>query len=95
MTVKQNEKFFKPVVKDDDTILFDYSNEAIAEANVFSHAIGTKPYQHIWTLVDGDSGKEILLNGWRWCNRLANVVCEVPWGDSSSTDSRIYIESKY
>ena len=95
LTVKQHEKFFKPVVKDNSTILFDYSYEAITEANVFSHALGTKPYQHIWTLVDGDSGKEILLNGWRLCNRLAYVVCEVPWGDGSDNDSEVYIESKY
>ena len=28
LTIRQHEKFFKPVIKDDDTILFDYSEEA-------------------------------------------------------------------
>ena len=95
LTIRQHEKFFKPVIKDDDTILFDYSNEAIAEANVFAHALGTKTYQHIWTLVDGDSGKCCLINGWHRVNRLAYVVCETPWGTGEESDSDIYIESKY
>lgn len=95
LTTRQHENFFKPVVKDDDTILFDFYNEALEQANVFAHALGTKPYQHIWTLVDGDSGKCCIINGWHWCNRLAYVVCEVPWGDGSDNDSEVYIESKY
>lgn len=95
LTIRQHENFFKPVVKDDCSILFDYSNEAIDQANVFAHALGTKTYQHIWTLVDGDSGKEILLNGWHRVNRLAYVVCEVPWGDGLYADKNIYIEAKY
>ena len=95
LTIKQHEKFFKPFIKDDETILFDYSEEATYRANVFAHALGTKTYQHIWTLVDGDSGKECLINGWHRCNRIAYVVCETPWGNGSEADSNIYIESKY
>ena len=95
LTIRQHEKFFKPFIKDDDTILFDYSEEATHQANVFAHALGTKPYQHIWTLVDGDSGKECLINGWHRCNRLAYVVCETPWGTGEESDSDVYIESKY
>ena len=75
--------------------MFDYSEEATHQANVFAHALCTKPYQHIWTLVDGDSGKCCLINGWHRCDRLAYVVCEVPWGDGSDNDSNVYIESKY
>lgn len=95
LTIRQYEKFFKPVIKDHQTILFDFKEEAATQANVFTHALGTKPYQHIWTLVDGDSGKCCLINGWHWCNRLAYVVCETPWGDGSEDDSNVYIESKY
>lgn len=95
LTIRQHEKFFKPVIKDDNTILFDYRDEALDEANVFAHALGTKPYQHVWTLLDGDSGKCCLINGWHYCNRLAYVVCETPWGDGSDDDSDVYIESKY
>ena len=92
---KEHKDFFKPVIKDDNTILFNYRDEALDEANVFAHALGTKPYQHVWTLVDGDSGKCCLINGWHYCNRLAYVVCETPWGDGSDNDSDVYIESKY
>lgn len=95
LTIRQYEKFFKPVIKDDQTILFDFKEEAATQANVFANSQGTKPYQHIWTLVDGDSGKCCLINGWHWCNRLAYVVCETPWGDGSEDDSNVYIESKY
>ena len=95
LTIRQHEKFFKPVLKDDETILFDYSEKATLIANVFAHAQGTKTYQHIWTLVDGDSGKSCLINGWHRVNRLAYVVCETPWGDGSDNDSDVYIESKY
>lgn len=95
LTIRQHKNFFKPVVKDDYTILFDFANEATKQANVFAHALGTKPYQHIWTLVDGDSGKCCLINGWHRCNRIAYVVCETPWGDGSDYDSDVYIESKY
>lgn len=95
LTIRQHEKFFKPFVKDDDTILFDYSDEATEKATEFANAQNTKPYQHIWTLVDGDSGKCCLINGWHRCNRLAYVVCETPWGDGSDSDYDVYIESKY
>ena len=95
LTIRQHENFFKPLVKDDNTILFDYRNEALEQANVFAHSLGTKPHQHILTLVDGDSGKCCLINGWHWCNRLAYVVCETPWGTGEESDSDVYIESKY
>ena len=95
LTIRQHEKFFKPFLKDDDTILFDYIEEATHQANVFAHAQGTKTHQHIWTLADVDSGKSFLINGWRYCNRLGYVVCETPWGDGSRSDSDVYIESKY
>ena len=95
LTIKQHEKFFKPYLKDDETILFDYKEEATYRANCFAHAQDTKPHQHIWTLVDGDSSKCCLINGWNWCNRLAYVVCETPWGTGEESDSDVYIESKY
>ena len=39
--------------------------------------------------------QECLINGWHVCNRLAYVVCEVPWGIGTEADTDVYIESKY
>ena len=95
LTIKQHEDYFKPFTKEDDTILFDFPAEALIQAEVFAKLNNTKPYQHVWTLVEGDSGKECLINGWHVCNRLAYVVCEVPWGIGTESDTDVYIESKY
>lgn len=95
LSVKQFDEFFKPFIKDDQTMLFDFPEEATYQANSYAHKQGTKTYQHIWTCVDGDNGKLILINGWHLCNRIAYVVCETPWGDGSDQDSDIYIEARY
>jgi len=55
----------------------------------------SKPYQHVWTRVDGDDGKLILLNGWHAVNRLDYFVTELPWGTGEDSDKDVYIEVKY
>ena len=55
----------------------------------------TKLYQHIWTRVDGDNGKLILLNGVHYVNRLDYVLCQEPWGTGTKEDEKIYIEVVY
>ena len=78
LTIRQHEKFFKPVLKDDDTILFDYAEEATYQANIFAHALGTKPYQHIWTVLNYNSSNFLLLSGIHYHNSIGYIVCETP-----------------
>ena len=55
-----------------------------------------KAYLHIWSRVDGDNGKLILLNGIRKCNRLDYILCKNPWSSYDTPISEnIYIESVY
>ena len=42
--------------------------------------INSTPENLVWTLVDVD-GKNIIVNGQSWVNRLGYFVCEVPWND--------------
>lgn len=42
--------------------------------------INSSPENLVWTLVDVD-GKNIIVNGQSWVNRLGYFVCEVPWND--------------
>ena len=40
------------------------------------------PQFHMWTRVEGDNGKLIVLNGSRICNRLDCCVTKEPWGNN-------------
>lgn len=42
--------------------------------------INSSPENLVWTLVDVD-GKNIIVNGQSWVNRLGYFVCEIPWND--------------
>jgi len=83
---------YKPVSEDDSDKLFDFWKDAYKFA---TSKFSNKPYQHIWSVIDGESGKAILLNGYHICNCYAYIVCSEPWGDGSDGDSEIYIEVKY
>ena len=90
---------YKLVTRKDDSVAFETYGDDLLELKEKASAIaeknGTKPYQHIWTVVDGDSGDLLLLNGWHLCNRINYVLCENAWGDGTENDSKIYIEAKY
>lgn len=98
LTVKQFDDYFKPIVnKNEDGYLIDYSKEAIkiAEKHIKENNLTTKPYQHVWTVVDGYSGKLCTINGWHLCNRIGHMICKTPWGDGTEKDKDVYIEAKY
>lgn len=98
LTVKQFDDFFQPIEQDNGYMIDDSKQaESIAKENtiVIKNNTTTKPYQHIWTVVDGESGKPCAINGWHVCNRLGYMVCKTPWGDGSEDDSKVYIEAKY
>ena len=96
LTVKQHEKFFKPYTKEDDSVLFDFADEATLVAELFAKTNKTQVYQHIWTIVDGESGNLCTINGWHVCNRIGYMVCKVPWGTGNrEVDNDTYIEAEY
>jgi hypothetical protein len=37
------------------------------------------PFDHIWTMIDGDGRYANIINGYRIINRLGYFVTEVPW----------------
>ena len=81
-------------------LFFDASEsedmESMAKEMIELYRDGTtKLYQHVWTRVDGESGRLILLNGWHICNRLDYVLCTEPWGSGKESDSEVYIEVRY
>ena len=98
LTVKQFDDYFKPIERDDECgYMIDFSNEAeqIAKELIQENNLTTKPYQHVWTVVDGDSGKLCTINGWHYINRIGYMVCKTPWGNGTEKDKDVYIEAKY
>ena len=61
------ERRFKPRTNTDDTLLVDLRD---LPAGIEAH--------HVWTVVDED-GHLYLCAGYRFVNRFAYVVCDVPW----------------
>jgi len=106
LTLNEWKDEFEPVLefdeetKEEGDILFYETYEphigSMKEyAEKLAKASGAKFYQHIWSRVDGDGGKLILLNGWHRCNRLDYCLSSIPWGDGSDEDKDIYIEVTY
>lgn len=94
-TVEEFDEAFDPLWEPDDEQLwqFDSYDDAIIEARKFDT---TNPYRHIWTVVDGDSGEQlIVINGYHLVNRLFYLVCKHPWGTGEESDKDIYIEAEY
>ena len=52
-------------------------------------------HYHIWSRVDGENGKLILLNGIRLVNRLDYMLCKNPWKEDPKDPKYTYIESVY
>ena len=85
--------YFEPVmVEDMGEKQFDFYKEAWDYA---ASKYGEQPYQHIWSLVDGDDGKLIALNGYHKVNVLHYVVCNIPWGLGIDSDKDVYLEVEY
>ena len=90
-------KYFKPVLDEDgQEMQFEGSNwdKLLVEASKYAED-KEKLYRHIWAVIDGDNDKLIILNGRHTCNVLFHTVCEVPWGDGSTSDADVYIEANY
>lgn len=41
--------------------------------------------QNIWTVVDGDSGEFWIIPGFRFVNRFAYMITEIPWEETDGT----------
>lgn len=88
LTPKAWEKQYSPIdVNDEGYETFMEYEEAITLAKTLNKK---NPQFHVWTRVDGEDGKLILLNGFRLCNRLDYCVTKKAWGnDPKGSD---YIE---
>lgn len=98
LTVKQFDDYFKPIELDnEDGYLYEYSNEAeqVAKEFIKKNNLATEVYQHIWTVVEGDSCNLCTINGWHIVNRMGYMVCKTPWGNGTDSDKDVYIEAKY
>ena len=97
LTVKQFDRYFKPL-EQDSTYLIDSSNKAeqIAKEYINELNLDTEPYQHIWTVLEGESGNMCTINGYHICNRMGYMVCETPWGSGDIYEDKwLHIEAKY
>ena len=96
LTEKQFNKFFQPITNSNG-YLVDSLSEAKEKANeiIKDNNLDTKTYQHIWTVVEGESGKLCTLNGNHMFDRFGYIVSKTPWGDGTDKDKDVYIEAKY
>lgn len=99
LSIEEWEEEYSPIQDVEGNKIYEtygeYLEELKADADVISTERGTEPYRHVWTVVDGDSGKLIILNGWHLCNRIHYLLTDTPWGDGSESDKDIYIEVTY
>lgn len=91
MTFRKFKKLFRPIGLK-EVLQLDNSKQAKAHAVLFD---AKQPYRHIWTAIDGGGSDITLINGLHVCNTLFYVVCEVAWGDGSSSDKDVHIELEY
>lgn len=85
MTVNEWEERYRPEINHlnpEASWQHDYKGgflfETFGEEEMWIYASDPR---RVWTLVDGENGQEIILNGYKHVNRLGYFICEVPWAD--------------
>lgn len=86
------ESYFEPITEEESDQYFPFYDDA---KKYVESKFSNKPYQHIWSIVEGDSGKMILLNGYHKVNVLDYLVCKIPWGIGEESDADVYVEVDY
>jgi len=93
------EEFFKPIINKESEEAFQFYGSNWDElqklAKEQAEKNDTKPYQHIWAVVDGDGPSCFYLNGRHVCNVMHHIVCKTPWGEGLDSDKHVYIEAEY
>jgi len=92
MSVEDWENYFEPIHEDESDKIFPFYKDAWKYAE---DKFSNKPYQHIWSIVDGENGHLILLNGYHKVNVLDYLVCKIPWGLGEDSDIDVYLEVNY
>ena len=91
----EGERFYETYVSDS----YEDDFEALKKkATELAGGSKKEAFRHVWTRVDGDSGKLILLNGYHMCNRLDYCLTKEPWGKDGleiKDYNDIYIEVTY
>jgi len=65
-------KTYEPVTEGDDILFYETYGKELEHIQTLSP-------QFVWTLMDADNGKIILVNGVRFVNRIAYAVTKNPW----------------
>ena len=73
------ERKYKPIQLDGCARMFETYGEELEEV------IATDPNK-VWTLVDGDDGETVIVNGYYFVNRLVYYITEVPFEDGEEID---------
>ena len=74
---KEHKDFFKPLMENKNlnfTTLF----ESKKKAKYFAEKQNTEAKQHIWTVLNDNSSKFLLLSGIHYHNSIGYIVCETP-----------------
>ena len=74
---KEHKDFFKPLIENKNlsfTTLFEAQNKA----KYFTEKQNTEAKQHIWTVLNDNSSKFLLLSGIHYHNSIGYIVCETP-----------------
>ena len=74
---KEHKDFFKPLIENKNlsvTTLFEAKNKA----KYFTEKQNTEEKQHIWTVLNDNSSKFLLLSGIHYHNSIGYVVCKTP-----------------
>ena len=70
---------YNPIENDEDSILFETYGEDLEKVKQIAKADNRK----VWTLVDGEDDKMVLINGYHLVNRVAYVITEHPSKDEN------------
>ena len=92
MTIDEWEDKYEPL-QDDDGVeiqfgIYSESKKIDDISKMYSDISGSEPFNHVWTLIDGDIGKLIISNGYRVCNSINYFVTKKPWTEK-------YVEANY
>jgi hypothetical protein len=93
---KTFEKKYKPILNkyqssaECPVYMFDTSDKEFKLlkrlADKFAKTEGGKNGYHVWTMVDGERDKVIILNGWHLVNRLGYLITEERWQEGEEIE---------
>lgn len=56
--------------------------ETYGEENEYVNKVMAESPYRIWTLVTNDFGKDVIVEGWHWVNRMGYFITEIPFDET-------------